>query len=219
MKPGRVARASEAIAASLLEDMGFRVKGVRVKVEVSGVEVGEVDILAEKGGETYAVEVKAGALDVSGVRQAYVNAQLLGAKPLVVARGLADDSARVLAERLGVEVITLPDSLPLTPEEVHEAVKHAVLEALEELASRLFNCPTLTREEAETLEAVAASETIKEAGERLGVTVEDLAGRLGSLRRRGILQGGSYKRLRVQASLTLLCRMLRERGGAAVPRP
>lgn len=217
MKSRRVWRASEAIASSLLEEMGYRVRGRRVKVEVSGVEVGEVDIIAEKDGVIYAVEVKAGALDVSGVRQAYVNAKLLGARPLVVARGFSDESAKALAERLGVEVIVLPDSLPITPEEVHEAVRQAVLEAMEELVSRLFDCPSLSPEEAEVLEAVAASDSILDAAERLGVTVDELAARLGSLRKRGILAHGSYKRLRVQAGLALLC--LKLSGKTGVPRP
>ncbi len=217
MKSRRVWRASEAIAASLLEELGYRVRRRRVKVEVSGVEVGEVDIVAEKDGVIYAVEVKAGALDVSGVRQAYVNAKLLGARPMVVARGFSDDSAKALAKRLGVEVVVLPDSLPITPEEVHEAVRQAVLEALEELVSRLFDCPPLSPEEVEVLEAVTASDSISDAAERLGVTVDELAARLRSLRKRGILAHGSYKRLRVQAGLALLC--LKLSGKTGVPRP
>ncbi|MMZ69989.1 hypothetical protein D1872_329310 [compost metagenome] len=71
--------------------------------------------------------------------------------------------------------------------------------------ARLHSCPQLEPEEERILEAVASSETIADAAERLGLSVDELASRLGSLRRRGILSHGSYKRLRVQAGLTLLC--------------
>ena len=221
MKPGRISRASEAVAASLLEEMGFRIVGYRKKVEVEGVEVGEIDLLAERDGALYAVEVKAGPLDVGGVRQAYVNAVVAGARPLVVARGYADDSARRLAERLGVEVITLPDSLPVTPEELRETVKEAVEAALAGVLARLASCPaTPTPEEERVLEAIASSPTIKDAADKLGVTVQELARAIAGLREKGLLtERGPYRRLRIDAALTLLCHRLRGAPAGAVPRP
>ncbi len=219
MKPGRLSRASEAVASSLLEDMGFRVLEARRRLEVNGVEVGEVDLIAERDGALYAVEVKAGPLDVGGVRQAYVNALIAGARPLVVARGYADDSARELARRLGVEVVTLPDSIPVTPEELRETVRDAVEAALAGVLARLTSCPELGHEEERLLEAIAASETIKDAAEAVGATVEDVARGIARLRERGLIrERGPYRRVRIDAALTLLCNRLRGAPGP-VPRP
>ncbi len=73
----------EDYVAELLSRLGLKVISRRVKVTVNGgVEVGEVDIVAEDGsGSKYAIEVKSGKVDVSAIRQAYVNAKVLNAKP------------------------------------------------------------------------------------------------------------------------------------------
>ena len=213
MKSRRVWRASEAIAESLLEDMGFRVVGRHVRIDVGGVEVGEVDLVAERGGVRYAVEVKAGPVDVSGLRQAYVNALLLGAKPLVVARGYADESAEALARRLGVEVLVLPDALPLTPEDVYETVKYAVEEALEEVLDALTRCHGLGGRELEVVRALASSETFTDAAQRLGVSVDELGSIVAGLRRKGLLRArGPFSKLRLESRLLLLCLALRGGG-------
>jgi len=216
MASGRRAwRASEALAAWLLEDLGFRVVELHRRVTVDGVDVGEIDIVAEKDGELYAVEVKAGQADIGAVRQAYVNAVAAGMKPLILARG-ADDSARKLAEKLGVELIVSSDIIYAGSDEVREIVREAVADALLSIASTLYNCTQLTEEEAATLEAIASSATIAEAAEKLGTQVGEVAKRLDSLRRKGVLpRDRNYKSLRAAAMAALLCRKLRD----AVPRP
>jgi len=111
----------------LLEELGFKVLETRHRVIVNGVEIGEVDVVAEDGeGTRWAVEVKAGKLDVNGIRQAYVNAVVLGLKPMVVCKGFADDAARQLAELLGVRVIQLSDVFLVEDEELELVVKEAV---------------------------------------------------------------------------------------------
>ncbi|MDT7969592.1 MAG: YraN family protein [Vulcanisaeta sp.] len=105
----------EDYVAELLSRLGYKVLGRRVKVVVNDVEVGEVDIVAEDGsGVKYAVEVKSGKVDVSAVRQAYVNAKVLNAKPLIVSRGFSNDSSKALADELGVSVINLEEAVVLT---------------------------------------------------------------------------------------------------------
>ena len=208
----RLRRASEAVAALLLEDLGFRVLEVRRPLVVGGEEVSDIDIVAERGGQLYAVEVKAGSADVGAVRQAYTNAVLAGMRPLIVARGV-DDKARAAASRLGVEILVLPDLLLAGYEDLREAVREAVLSVVEEIAQTLLAACGAGEEELRVLEAVAASETVQDLADRLGVSVEEAGRLLGRLRRRGLLPGGSYRVMRLAARISLLaCRR-------SVPRP
>ncbi|MEB2837181.1 MAG: restriction endonuclease [Desulfurococcales archaeon] len=204
---GRHLRASEALAARLLEELGYRVLGVHVPVTVNGVEVSDIDIVAERGGERYAVEVKAGAIDVSGLRQAYVNAVLTGMKPLVVARGYSGDEARALASRLGVEVILLPDVVAAGADEVREITREAVADALAEVIGRLVDCPSLGEEDWRLLEAIASEGGLPGAAERLGLSLEEAARRVASLRRSGVLRW-TGRGLVLEARILLLCRRL-----------
>lgn len=125
----------EDIVIKYLESQGFEILRRRHRIFLHGVEVGEVDIVAEKGGEIYAIEVKAGRADITAVRQAYVNAELLNAKPMLVCRGLANDEARELAKRLGVEVLELPDYALVTLEELEKLVQAAIEGLVQRLVS------------------------------------------------------------------------------------
>ncbi|MEZ0319918.1 MAG: restriction endonuclease [Pyrobaculum sp.] len=112
----------ERYVLDILPSLGFTPKALRYKIYRGDVEVGEVDILAvDNKGETYAIEVKAGRVDIAGIRQAYVNAKLIGAKPMVIARGYADEGARELAKELGVEVVLLPDYIFLSIDDLYSA--------------------------------------------------------------------------------------------------
>jgi len=124
----------EDYVAELLSKLGYRVIEKRLKVKVNDVEVGEVDILAEDSlGNKYAVEVKSGKVDVSGIRQAYTNAKILNAKPMVISRGFSNDSSRVLANELGVNVISLEEAFVLTVDELRSAVEMAIYDVIGEL--------------------------------------------------------------------------------------
>jgi len=117
----------ERFVLDLLPAIGLIPKATRFKVYREGVEVGEVDIVAvDEKGETYAIEVKAGRVDISGIRQAYTNAKILGARPMVIARGYADEGARQLARELGVEVILLPDYFFLSIDDLYVAFTNAL---------------------------------------------------------------------------------------------
>ncbi len=208
----RLRRASEAVAALLLEDLGYRIVEVRRPLVVGGEEISDIDIVAERDGQLYAVEVKAGSADVGAVRQAYTNAVLAGMKPLIVARGV-DDKARAAASRLGVEILVLPDLLLAGYEDLREAVREAVLSVVEEMALSLEAACRAGEEERRALEAIAESMTVQDLADRLGTTVEEAGKLLGRLRRKGLLPSGSFRVVRLAARISLLaCR-----GG--VPRP
>lgn len=120
---------------------GLKVISRRVKVTVNGgVEVGEVDIVAEdSSGNKYAIEVKSGKVDVSAIRQAYVNAKVLNAKPLIVARGgFSNDSSRALADELGVSVINLEEAVVLTIDELRTVIENVLYEAVGDLINTVF---------------------------------------------------------------------------------
>jgi len=204
---GAPLRASEALASRVLEELGFTIIDYHVPVIVDDVEVSDVDIVAEKDGRRYAIEVKAGAIDVSGLRQAYVNSVLTGMKPLVVARGYSGDEARALAKKLGVEVIVLPDTVMASPDDLREIVREAVVSAIADVIGRLTDCPSLTKEEWVLVEAIA-SEGVAGAAERLGLAIEDVAKALASLRKRGILRWSGGRSLVLEARLLALCRRL-----------
>lgn len=210
MVSGRSAwRSSEAIAAVILEELGYKVLETHYRVlDDEGREIGEIDIVAEKQGERYAVEVKAGAADLSAIRQAYVNAVIAGMKPMVIARG-ADDSARSLARRLGVGLIILPDMVLAGSDDLEAIVEAAVDRALGGLAQTLVSClraGDLSGWDERLLAAVAESESLAEAASRLGVKPADVTAALGRLREGGLLpRTKSWNGLRAAAALLLLC--------------
>lgn len=103
----------EDLAEGLLVRLGYTIKERRKKIVFEGVEVAEIDYLAEKGDEEYVVEVKAGRISVNDVRQVYTNSVLVNAKPMIIARGYSNASAKIAAEKLGVEVLILDEYLQI----------------------------------------------------------------------------------------------------------
>ncbi|MEL9997267.1 MAG: hypothetical protein QXH99_02070 [Sulfolobales archaeon] len=187
--------ASEYIAVGVLGELGYKVLETGKKVVINDVEVGEVDVVVEDGsGERYAVEVKAGRVDVGGVRQAYINALVLGLKPMVVCKGFADDAARELAERLNVKVIQLSDIFLVESEEIYTIVREVVEEVLTEYFELFYGYTVQLRQEHyELLSAIYSSTTIEEAAEKLGIDVPTLAKRIDELRRQGIIPRWAVK--------------------------
>jgi predicted RecB family endonuclease len=181
--------ASERIAIGVLEELGYRVLETSKKIVLGDTEIGEIDVLVEDSrGEKYAVEVKAGRLDVGGVRQAYVNALVLGVKPMVVCKGFADEAARELAERLGVRVVQLSDVFLVESEEIYSIVREVVEEVLTEYFELFYGYTIqLKQEQYELLSVIYSSSSIEEAAEKLNVDVSTLARRIDDLRRQGII--------------------------------
>ena len=205
MAGGRARRSSESIAAALLEESGFRVVAYNKPVKIGGVDVSEIDIIAEKDGELYAVEVKAGIADVNAVRQAYINALITGMKPLIVARGI-DEKARALASQIGVEYIVVPDELLVTIDDLKIAVEDAVYTAILNVLSTLYWCGKLSRSDVRVVEALAEAQDLLEASEKLGMDVKELSKVVAELRRRGVLpKAHGYKALKATALLLNIC--------------
>jgi len=182
-------RSSERIAARLLEQLGYHVIDSHRKIVINNTEVGEVDFIAQDpNGETYAVEVKAGRIDVTGVRQAYVNAYIAGMKPLVICKGFADDSARELANALGVKVIPLSDVFLVEDEELEVVLREVVEDVIEEYFSMLLSPPPqLRHDHLRILRTVARCTTISEAAEKLGMNIETLVRKFDEMRSQGVI--------------------------------
>ncbi len=178
-------RSSMTAAKAILRSMGFEIVGEKIPIRRGGFEISDVDLMASRGGELYAVEVKSGRLDVGGVRQAYVNSLLVKAKPLVVCRGFADPSAEVLAEELGVEVVELDDLFISDLEELRSIVRDEVRKAMMEVLPTIIKPPTLEPAELDMLRAIASAEEFGVAAESLGMDEEALGRELGMMRRKG----------------------------------
>ncbi len=207
MKTGKVRwLASEKIALRLLEEKGFRVVEVRRKISIDGVDVGEVDaVVIDDKGERYAVEIKAGRIDVHGIRQAVVNAMILGAKPLIVCKGYADDAAEALARKLNVTVITYEDVFLVDSEELEFIVETATLEALSEVLELIFS-PNIRIKpgDIEKIRAIAYSSDIFEAAKTLSTTPKELALFIKELRTISKIAKRGWRGVQLVALLLLL---------------
>ena len=180
---------SERIAQKLLEDMGLKVVETNKKVIINNVEVGEVDIIArDDEGNVYAVEVKAGKLDVTGVRQAYVNAMLLGMRPMVICKGFADDAAYELASHLGIKVIQLSDIFLVESEELEIVIREAVEDAVSSIFELILEpLPTIRDNEKKLIEVLASAHSLQDAASKLDIPLEVLLKNIDTLRSQGVI--------------------------------
>jgi predicted RecB family endonuclease len=200
-------RSSEEIALEFLEEHGYKIIDTHVKIRIESVEVGEVDAIVEdERGNRYAVEIKAGRIDVSGIRQAYVNAQLLGLKPLIIAKGFSDDSAAALAEKLGVKVIQLSDYYLVEAEELETIVKATIRSILEDVLETIFTSKNPSPEDYEFLKIMASTKTIKDLADKLNMDINDVIRRIKRLQNKGVLgkRIKNYQELRFEAQLILI---------------
>jgi predicted RecB family endonuclease len=180
---------SERIAQEVLETIGFKILETRKKIILNDIEIGEVDAIAvDDKGTLYAVEVKAGKADITGVRQAYINALLLNAKPVIVCKGFADDAAKELAEKLGVQVIQLSDVFLVESEELNIVVRDVIEETLTEYLELFYSFnPYIKPDYIEILQAIYATSTADEAAEKLGIDVATLMKKIDDLRKIGVI--------------------------------
>ncbi|MEM0380310.1 MAG: YraN family protein [Desulfurococcaceae archaeon] len=199
-------RSSEEIAIEFLEENGYRVIDRNTKVYVNNVEVGEVDAIVEdSNGNRYAVEIKAGTIDVNGIRQIYVNSQLLGYKPLVVAKGYADESAEKLAEKLGVITYLLSDRFITDAEELETIVYSSIRRLIEEILDTL-NKPYPSPDDLFFLEKIASSKTIQDLAEKTNRSINEVAEKIKELRDKGLIDPyiRNFQEIRLQAQLIVL---------------
>lgn len=203
MKPSRRGTTVEKIAEIVLEEQGFKIKERHKRVKIKDVDVAEIDLIAEKNGNLYAIEVKAGRVSVTDLRQAYTNAKLINAKPLIVCRGYSDRAAEETAKELGIKVLELPEYFVFVePEELMDLVEKALAKIL--LSLMVVDIEKLSEEDLEVLNAIAYSSHVAEAANRLGVNKRKMRTLLQQLRKKGFVsEPKNYDLLRLQALLAL----------------
>ena len=189
----------EDLAEGLLVRLGYVIKERRKKIVFEGVEVAEIDYLAEKEGEKYIVEVKAGRISVNDVRQVYTNSVLVNARPMIIARGYSNASAKVTAEKLGVEVLILDEYLQIVSiDELSAILESVVLSTLSKLLLAGSSLPENIDEEA--LSAIASSKTYEELKAKLKNPNKIIS----EFRKLGVFTlSGDFNVLRVQAEIAL----------------
>ncbi|HDN18339.1 MAG TPA: hypothetical protein ENF41_04685 [Candidatus Bathyarchaeota archaeon] len=197
-------RSSEELASIILEHLGFEIIETRKPIEVGGIEVAEIDLLAkDENGETYAVEVKSGRASVTDVRQAYSNAQLIGAKPMIVCHGFSGKSAEAAALSLNVRSVLLPEYYLLTLKELKGVIEDLVLTILSIFEEAVPE--KLEERELKILECIAESSNMSNAIEKSGFKRGRFIRILEALRRKGVfpIRNPGYRYLRMQARLVL----------------
>ncbi|MFP3144175.1 MAG: restriction endonuclease [Caldisphaera sp.] len=194
MVQGKAAmRSSESIAANLLQQMGYKVVEMHKKVTINNIEISDVDIVAEKNGIKYAVEVKAGPADVSSIRQIYVNSKLLNMVPMIISRGLADEKAEELAKELNVIFISVSDQVITNLDEIYASVKEALVDFLDDFFKFLTKCKIIDEKDLKIISSIAVSEDLIEAAKNSNMSIEDFTKAFSSLHNRGILPSGKYE--------------------------
>ncbi len=198
---------SERIAVKVLEELGYKILAEHYPIIIEGVEVGEADLLVEdpNTGERYCVEVKAGKIDVSGLRQAYINAELLNVKPMVICKGFANRAAEKLADELKIKVIKLSNQFLVGSEEleviVRSALEDIILKYIELLLSPTYK---LKPEYYELVKAIITSNNIVEASRKLKLNIHEVAKMIGKLRNEGIIPKWATSFKSIKIALTLL---------------
>ncbi len=198
-----------------LEELGYTVTETDKKIVIDDVIVSQVDAVAtDPGGTCYGVEVKAGNIDVTAVRQAYTNAILIGCKPLIIGKGFSDESAEKLAEKLGVKTLILSDAFLIDAEELELIVRGSIESVIMEFAEVFLSEKELNKGDVELLHIIAYSPTIKDLANNLGVSIHEAVKRINELRRSGVLPSHvkDYRMVRFYAFLLLLKNKVGELG-------
>jgi len=163
----RKGKASEELASSILEAIGFEIIERNKSIEINGKVVAEVDIFAKAPCSYYAIEVKAGKVDVGAVRQAYANGEALGATPMVMGVGWSNEEAKYLAEKLGVKYLMFDDLYVSTREDLYEIVRLAIEDTISDLLSHFEpdeECCELLKYEDSSEEAIEVLRRLKRKG-------------------------------------------------------
>ncbi len=191
------------VAKGILRDKGFEIIAYNQPIKISGFQVSDVDLLAKKNERLYAVEVKSGRVDVGGLRQAYVNALLLKAKPLIMCRGFSDPSAEALAEELGVEVIELEDLFISDPQELRTLIREEIRSVLIEVLPSILRPHKLTEDNVTVVKILSESKSFFNAAEKLKLTPEALGRELGRMKKEGVIPrwAKDYTQIREWASM------------------
>lgn len=208
----------------MLDSMGFAILEANHEVQSEGETIAEIDILAEKEGQHYAVEVKAGRANLSSVRQAYANAQLAGMWPMLICKK-AGEAVRESAAQLNVSLMEFSEyHLLLEPEELEAIVKTCMEEVMEQYGFLPYNV-SLDDQERVVLQALATAGDFHQAATHLDMSDHQLGQELARLSDTGVLPtrslsfsdlkrcaGSILARQELLARLERIEALLRERG-------
>ncbi len=192
---------AEEIAWLILRKMGYKILEWHHQVKRGDSKIAEIDLIAEDAQKTkYGVEVKAGKIGVSDVRQTYGNAAIEGLKPLIVCQGFSEESAKLAAEELGVKVVTFSEYfLLLSIEDLYMVVSRAVKDVL---ANYGLTPPVLaemiSQEELNVISAISSSESIGKAAQKAGMDRKSVEEAISKLKKNGVIPQGlrGYNQLR-----------------------
>jgi len=176
---------AERIARRIIEGRGFSIIATNYKINSKGENIAEIDIIAEKNGEKYAIEVKSGRANLTTVRQAFANAQLAGLRPMIICKK-CDDATKIAAKKLGVEIIEFSEYyLLLEPEEIESIVKKCMEEIMDEYG--LSNLAIVDEETINFLKIISQSKSFEEASDMLGISEEEMGKKIAELAKRGVI--------------------------------
>jgi predicted RecB family endonuclease len=172
---------AERIARRTLDSMGFSILEANHEVHSEEETIAEIDIVAEKDGQCYAVEVKAGRANLSSVRKAYANARLADMQPMLICKK-ADDAVRESAAQLDVSLVKFSEyHLLLEPEELESIVKTCMEEVMEAYGFLPYNV-WLDETDRDVLHALAtvgdfhgAATTLRMSDDKLGQEIARLS--------------------------------------------
>ena len=184
---------AERIAKYILEKIGYKILRANEIFKLRGVEIAEIDFIAESPeGDKYVVEVKAGEVDVSTIRNVYANAKILKMRQLIIGRGFSNDAAKKIAEELGVKVITLSDFfILLDPLELEVIIRGAVRDVLQEYGFKPIYFSHIDKDELEKLKALVTSSNIKDFLDKVKFTEKDFGKYVQKLKNKGVIPKGS----------------------------
>ncbi len=185
VKTGRRGISAERIARRMLENKGFTIIATNYKISSKGENIGEIDIVAEKDGEKYAIEVKSGKASLSSIRQAYANAKLAGLKPLLICKK-SDEATKEAAKKLGVEILELSEyHLLLEPEELESIVKNCMEEVMEKYGYMPY--AFMSNNDIKFFKILAEADSIEDALSKLKMNEKKFGERLSKMAKKGIL--------------------------------
>ena len=169
----------------MLENKGFSIVATNYKIKSKGENIAEIDIVAGKDGEKYAIEVKSGKASLSSIRQTYANAKLAGFKPLLICKK-SDDATKEAAKKLGVEILEMSEyHLLLEPEELESIVKNCMEEVMEKYGYIPY--AFLSNSDIKFFKTIAESESIEDALKKLKINEKKFGEKISKMAKKGIM--------------------------------
>lgn len=189
MKTRKRGISAERIARRMLESKGFSIIETNYKINSKGENIAEIDIIAEKDGERYAVEVKSGKASLTSVRQAYANAKLAGYKPLLICKK-SDDAIKEASKKLNVEIMEISEYyLLLEPEELESIVKKCMEDVMEEYG--FLPSLSIDKDTYKFFKGIANSQDFEDAKKILKMNDKEFRNKISQLKKQGMLPSRS----------------------------